>query len=104
MMTDIMTLQNTLIVTTCLVVGNLLKYSFPNLPNRLIPLILGGVGVLLAILWTGSFNGQNILIGFISGLASTGIHQIKKGLLDRSVFYEDTNTHDIDDTDKKEKQ
>lgn len=98
MMNDLMTLQNTLIVTTCLLIGNVLKYSFPNLPNRLIPLILGGVGVVFSILYNGSFSGQTILIGFISGLASTGIHQIKKGLLDRSVFDEDTNTHE-----KKEK-
>lgn len=65
----------------CLFVGLLIKHCTP-LDNRYIPLIVAALGLGIAI-WTNIGTGITptvILSGLISGVASTGFHQVFKQL------------------------
>lgn len=78
-MFDIQVLQTYLapiIVGICFCIGYILKNSFSKLPNKYIPAIMGVLGVVLAVWVEGQFTAQVLLMGLISGLASTGSHQL----------------------------
>lgn len=69
------------IVGICLVVGLLVKHC-TSLNNRYIPLIVAGLGLIVAV-WTHWAEGITpvvLLEGLFSGLASTGFHQVFKQL------------------------
>mgnify|MGYP000931972820 FL=1 len=78
-MTEIQQFISPMIVGLCWLIGNTLKSSVPKLPNNYIPLALGMIGAILMIVLNG-FSGQNIIIGIVSGLSATGMHQVYKGL------------------------
>jgi len=61
--------------------GNTLKSSVPKLPNNYIPLALGLIGAILMTVLNG-FSGLNLIIGVVSGLSATGVHQVYKGIKD----------------------
>ena len=69
----------------CYLVGELLKKT--KLKNNYIPLIIGGVGIIIAIIYCGfevgwSFNGivTSAVQGLLCAAASTYIHQVIKQL------------------------
>lgn len=66
-----------LVVLGALVVGFVLKSTdlLKDKYNRLIPIIVSVVGVLLACWIDGSIRPETIVYGALSGLASTGMHQ-----------------------------
>ena len=66
------------IVGICLCVGYVIKTSFSSIDNKYIPLIMAILGVLLNIWITHTTN----LGGLFSGLASTGLHQAFKNLIE----------------------
>lgn len=70
----------------CLCVGFVLKYAklFEWLGNQYIPLSALMLGTIINILinWPG-INAQVILGGMISGLASTGLYEMMRNLLDK---------------------
>ena len=70
------------IVGLCLIVGYLLKHV-TGADNRLIPLIVTTLGIALAM-WINwpHITPEVILGGAISGLASTGMHQLFKQWID----------------------
>lgn len=70
------------IVGLCLVVGYLLKHT-TGMDNRFIPLIVTVLGAVLA-LWINwpRITPEVILGGAVSGLASTGMHQLFKQWID----------------------
>lgn len=74
---------NVVVLGICLCVGYVIKSSLDFIPNKYIPLIMLCLGVLLNILFhLGSrITGEIILVGMVSGLASTGLHQMFKNLL-----------------------
>ena len=75
-----------LVVGICLCVGYILKNVIPtDKVNRFIPLIMGLLGVVLNVWVQGSFTPEAILGGLFSGLASTGLHQLFKQLIDKGV-------------------
>ena len=78
-MTEIQQFISPMIVGLCWLIGNTLKSSVPKLPNNYIPLVLGLIGAILMIVLNG-FSGQNLIIGVVSGLSATGVHQVYKGL------------------------
>ena len=78
-MTELQQFISPMIVGLCWLIGNTLKSSVPKLPNNYIPLVLGMIGAILMIVLNG-FSGQNIIIGIVSGLSATGMHQVYKGL------------------------
>jgi hypothetical protein len=70
------------IVGICLCVGYVIKTSFSSINNKYIPLIMAILGVLLNIWITLTINPGVLLGGLFSGLASTGLHQVFKELLE----------------------
>ena len=70
------------IVGLCLVVGYLLKH-LTGADNRYIPIVVTVLGVALAV-WMHwpQITPEVILGGAVSGLASTGMHQLFKQWID----------------------
>lgn len=71
-----------LILGICLCVGYVIKTSVPKLDNKYIPLIMAILGVALNIWINMSFSPDILLGGLFSGLASTGLHQAFKQMID----------------------
>mgnify|MGYP001833475652 CR=1 FL=1 len=59
------------------------KTSIPKIPNRYIPLIMGIVGMLVAIVNAQSYDFNVILSGLITGLASTGLYEAYRNLINK---------------------
>lgn len=77
---------NLLALGICLCVGFALKEAFPGFNNQYIPLaalILGCIINVLINFKTG-INAQVILGGMISGLASTGLYEMMRNLLNKN--------------------
>ena len=72
------------IVGICLVVGYIIKHWIKDADNKIIPTVCAIVGLVVAI-WINLENitPEVILSGLASGLASTGLHQAFKQLLDK---------------------
>ncbi|MCR5755623.1 MAG: phage holin family protein [Acetatifactor sp.] len=72
-----------IILGICLLTGYVLKTAFDKFPNRYIPLAALCTGTIIAILvnWQSGINLQIILGGMISGLASTGLYEMLRNLL-----------------------
>ena len=74
-----------LVVGICLCVGLILKNVVPtDSINRWIPLIMGLLGVALNVWINMSLTPEVLLGGLFSGLASTGLHQAFKQLINKS--------------------
>jgi holin len=80
-MTELQQFISPMIVGLCWLIGNTLKSSVPKLPNNYIPLALGLIGAILMTVLNG-FSGLNLIIGVVSGLSATGVHQVYKGIKD----------------------
>lgn len=72
------------IVGICLCVGYIIKESLDFIPNKYIPAIMGILGMVINILMNlSAINASVILTGLFSGLASTGLHQAFKKLINK---------------------
>lgn len=75
---------NPLILGSCLLLGYAIKEAIPKLPNRYIPLSALIVGTIIAIVINyPGINAEVILGGMISGLASTGLYEMLRNLLNK---------------------
>ena len=73
-----------IIVGICLCVGYIVKNMIPsNGINKYIPLIMGALGVALNVWINLGITPQILLGGLFSGLASTGMHQVFKNLINK---------------------
>lgn len=72
-----------IVVGICLCVGYMIKTGFDYIPNKYIPLIVGILGLTIKILMSinTGINGEVILSGLLSGLASTGMYEMFKNLI-----------------------
>lgn len=72
-----------IIVGICLCIGYILKNMVEtDKINKFIPLIMGLLGVFLNIwLNSGAFTPQILLGGLVSGLASTGLYEAFRNLI-----------------------
>ena len=71
-----------IIVGICLCVGYMIKNVIPdNKINQYIPLIMGGLGVALNFWINRSFTAEILLGGLFSGLASTGLYEMFRNLI-----------------------
>ena len=70
------------IVGICLCVGYIIKRFLPT-DNKYIPLIVGVLGVLLAFWINGTMTPNILLEGLFSGLASSGLYDAFKGLIEK---------------------
>lgn len=76
---------NPLILGICLLVGYVLKTAFDWFPNKYIPLAALCMGTIIAILinmQTG-INAEVVIGGMISGLASTGLYEMLRNLIEK---------------------
>lgn len=71
-----------LVVAICLCLGYIIKHSITMIPNKYIPLIMAISGVVLN-LWLNNwqFTPEILLGGLVSGLASTGTHQMIRNII-----------------------
>lgn len=69
----------------CLCVGYVIKNSLDFIPNKYIPLIMLILGLACNILMNlgVGINAEVIFTGMFSGLASTGLHQVFKQLINK---------------------
>lgn len=71
------------IVALCLIVGYITKHWIKDADNKIIPTVVTIVGIVgaVAMNW-GSVTVEVIVGGALSGLASTGLHQLFKQWID----------------------
>lgn len=73
-----------MIVGICLCVGYILKNIVTtDAINKFIPLIMGVLGLVLSIWINSAFTPEIILGGLFSGLASTGLYEMFKNLIEK---------------------
>ena len=73
------------ILGICLMVGYVLKTAFVKFPNKYIPLAALTLGTIIAIVVNvkSGINIDVVLGGMISGLASTGLYEMSRNLLNK---------------------
>ncbi len=68
----------------CLCVGYVIKTSITIIPNKYIPLIMLILGTIINVLINiNHITADIILAGMISGLASTGLYEAFKNLIEK---------------------
>lgn len=70
------------VLIACLLVGYIIKKWIKDVDNKWIPTIVFVLGGILACVATQSITLDTIVAGCASGLASTGMHQIYKQLIE----------------------
>ena len=70
-----------IVMVICLCVGFIMKRFLPT-DNKWIPLILMILGAVIACIYNKGFSIDHIAAGMVTGLASTGLHQVFKQLID----------------------
>lgn len=78
-----------IVVGICLCVGYIIKNSLDFIPNKYIPLIMGVLGLIINILINLStgITAEVILTGLFSGLASTGLYEMFRNLINKEEWY-----------------
>ena len=72
------------VVGICLCVGYVIKKSITIIPNKYIPLIMAILGIIVNIsMNTNNINAEVILAGMLSGLASTGLYETFRNLIEK---------------------
>lgn len=75
---------NIVVLGICLCVGFVIKNSLDFIPNKYIPLIMLILGTVTNILINiNGINAEVILGGMISGLASTGLYEMFRNLINK---------------------
>ena len=75
---------NLIILGICLCIGYVIKNSLDFIPNKYIPLIMLVLGTIISIITNlNSINASVILTGMFSGLASTGLYELFKNLIEK---------------------
>ena len=72
------------VVGICLCVGYVIKISLDFIPNKYIPLIMLILGLVINVLMNlNGINAEVVLTGLFSGLASTGLYEMFKNLINQ---------------------
>ena len=71
------------VVGVCLCIGYVIKQSLDFIPNKYIPLILASLGIILNIWVAGRIDIEILLAGMFSGLASTGLNEAFKNMVEK---------------------
>ena len=77
-----------IIIVACLVVGFIVKKWIKDVDNKWIPTIVAILGAILGIVINGKGIGS-VVAGAVSGLASTGFHQLFKQLIENGGAVDD---------------
>lgn len=70
-----------IILVACLIVGYIVQKWIKDVDNKWIPTIVTVLGAVLGIIING-FGIEPIVAGAVTGLASTGLHQLFKQLIE----------------------
>lgn len=80
-------LQNYLvpvIVVLCLIVGYIIKHWVKDADNKIIPTVVTAVGITAAVAMNWDAVTVEVIVGgAVSGLASTGLHQLFKQWIEK---------------------
>lgn len=77
------------IIVACLVVGFVVKKWIKDVDNKWIPTIVTILGAVLGFIINGASIGA-VVAGAVSGLASTGFHQLFKQLIENGGKVDDS--------------
>jgi uncharacterized membrane protein len=74
------------VIGLCLCTGYVIKKWVKDVDNKYIPTIVTILGIILSV-WINNwvFTPEVILGGMVSGLASTGLHQLFKSYIEKNV-------------------
>lgn len=72
-----------IVMVICLCVGYILKHWVKDVDNKVIPTVVAIFGGILACLTERSITVELIASGMVTGLASTGLHQAFKQIIER---------------------
>lgn len=81
-LTFITNLYLPIVMVICLCVGYVMKHWLKDMDNKIIPTVLAVIGVILACLGTETITLEVVAGGLVSGLASTGLHQAFKQIIE----------------------
>lgn len=70
-----------IVLVACLVVGYLMKKFMPT-DNKWIPLTVTILGAVLGCIANKGISLESVVAGAVSGLASTGLHQLFRQFID----------------------
>lgn len=73
-----------IVMVACLIVGYILKHWIKDMDNKYIPTILAVLGAVLGCITYQAVTLEAIVYGALTGLASTGMHQVFKQYIDAS--------------------
>lgn len=74
------------IVVLCLIVGYIIKHWIKDVDNKIIPTVVTIVGIAAAVAMNwGALTVEIVVGGAVSGLASTGLHQLLKQWIDNGA-------------------
>lgn len=89
-LTYLMEYINLVVLGICLCLGYVIKNYMSKINNQHIPPIMLGVGTIINVLINiPNFNATIILGGMISGLASTGLYEAMRNLINKDGKKED---------------
>lgn len=71
------------VVGVCLCLGYVIKTSLDFIPNKYIPLIMAVIGIALNVWVAGALTIEVLLGGMFSGLASTGLYEALRNIIER---------------------
>lgn len=74
-----------IILVACLIIGFILKKWIKDIDNKWIPTIVTIIGAILGFVING-FGVEPIVAGAVTGLASTGLHQLFKQLIENPTL------------------
>ena len=80
-LTFILDLYIPIVMVICLCVGFVLKRFAPT-DNKWIPLILMILGAVIACIYSRGVTIDQVAAGMVTGLASVGLHQVFKQLIE----------------------
>ena len=72
-----------IVMAICLCVGYILKHWMKDVNNKIIPTVLAVLGAVCACINAGDITLEIITSGAVTGLASTGIHQLFKQMIEK---------------------
>lgn len=72
-----------IVMIICLSVGYILKHWIRDVDNRIIPTILAVLGAVCSCINAGDITLEIIASGAVTGLASTGVHQLFKQFIEK---------------------
>lgn len=73
-----------IVIVSCLIIGYIMKKWISDVDNKWIPTACCVAGAIIACVTQGGFSIEIITAGAVSGLASTGLHQAFKQIIENT--------------------